>query len=104
MSKSTLSPGERLIALLLEVRSHLARPGTDFAWSSWADGAAALAEIDGLLAEVRSGSVLKRKLDRLFAPTGDLQEISISNGWGDEFLRLANAYDDAVAVLNLLSH
>jgi hypothetical protein len=44
---------------------------------------------------------LKRKLDLLFAPTASLQEISISNGWGDEFLGLARAYDDVVAVLNL---
>jgi hypothetical protein len=98
---SNESSGQRLVEILREVRSHLARPGTDFAWSSWADGADALAEIDELIAQVRSGNVLKRKLDLLFAPTASLQEISISNGWGDEFLGLARAYDDVVAVLNL---
>ena len=30
------------------------------------------------------------KLQILLAPTGDLQEISIDNGWGEEFLRIAS--------------
>ena len=95
------SSGPRLVEILLEVRSHLARPGTDFVSSAWKDSAAALAEIDALIAQVRSGSILKRKLDLLFAPTADLQEISLRSGWGDEFLGLARAYADVVAVLNL---
>ena len=32
-------------------------------------------------------------LDRLFAPTGLLQEISIENGWGTKFLRLSEVVD-----------
>jgi hypothetical protein len=32
-------------------------------------------------------------LGLLFAATGDLQEISIANGWADEFLKLAEAVD-----------
>ena len=28
-----------------------------------------------------------------FAPTGPLQEISISNGWSEMFLKLAEQYD-----------
>lgn len=34
-----------------------------------------------------------KDLDLMFAPTGPLQEISISNGWDKVFLRLAAAYD-----------
>jgi hypothetical protein len=33
------------------------------------------------------------------APTGSLQEISISSGWGDEFLEIAARFDRAVAPL-----
>ena len=29
----------------------------------------------------------------LYAPTGSIQEISIANGWGDAFLKLAGDYD-----------
>lgn len=32
-------------------------------------------------------------LDRLFAPTGVIQEISIENGWGTKFLRLSEVVD-----------
>lgn len=32
-------------------------------------------------------------LDRLFAPTGVIQEISIANGWGTEFLRISEVID-----------
>ena len=32
-------------------------------------------------------------LDCLFAPTGAIQEISISNGWGTMFLRLSEVVD-----------
>jgi hypothetical protein len=37
-------------------------------------------------------------LDVLFLPTGPIQEVSLSSGWGDEFLQLAERYDAAVAV------
>ena len=39
-----------LIDLMLDVRTRLALPGNDFAWSSWPDQQAALAEIDALWA------------------------------------------------------
>lgn len=35
----------------------------------------------------------KQKVRLLFAPTGSLQEISIHNGWGDEFIRLSSVVD-----------
>ena len=35
-------------------------------------------------------------LDRLFAPTGVIQEISIDNGWGTKFLRLSQVIDEFI--------
>jgi hypothetical protein len=32
-------------------------------------------------------------LDRLFAPIGVIQEISIDNGWGTKFLRISEVVD-----------
>lgn len=32
-------------------------------------------------------------LDRLFAPTGAIQKISINNGWGTRFLRISETID-----------
>jgi hypothetical protein len=33
------------------------------------------------------------RLSFLFAPTGAIQETSIDNGWGDDFLRLSEIMD-----------
>jgi hypothetical protein len=33
-------------------------------------------------------------LDRLFAPTGVIQEISIDNEWGTQFLRISEVIDE----------
>ena len=33
-------------------------------------------------------------LDRLFVPTGAIQEISIYNGWGTKFLRISEVVDE----------
>jgi hypothetical protein len=41
----------------------------------------------------------KRKLRLLFAPTGSLQETSISNGWADKFLALSSRFDAALEEL-----
>ena len=56
---------ERVLAVLLETRTYVARPS----------------------------------VSALFAPTGDLQELSLRSGWGDELLRVAGAFDVAWAAL-----
>ena len=82
-----------LIRVLEEARRWLALPGNDFVWSSWADQAAALREVDEGLAAVTRGE--QADLTILFAPTGDIQEVSLSSGWGQEFLVLARRFDAA---------
>jgi hypothetical protein len=64
----------------------------DSAWSTSPTGKIA-AKIDSLMRSVETGKRPKFRLGLLFAATGDLQEISIANGWGDEFLKLAEAVD-----------
>jgi hypothetical protein len=41
----------------------------------------------------------KFKMKVLFAPAGDLQEISIFSGWDEEFLELSSRFDDELARL-----
>src|SRR5262245_41444106 len=85
-----------LADILRQARELLARPGNDFAWSSWEDTSAALAELDRQIAAVESGQ-LPPQLDLavLFGPTGPIQEVSLSSGWGDEFLAVAARFDAA---------
>jgi len=88
---------QKLIAILRETRNFLARPENDFAWSSWKDAQAALREIDGLISRIESGNLPNRsEITFLFLPTSDIQEVSVSSGWGQEFLELANRLDVAV--------
>ena len=41
-----------------------------------------------------SQSIDTKRLGQLFAPTGAIQEISIENDWGDEFLQIAEIGDE----------
>ena len=87
-----------LIAVLKQARYLLALPGNNFAWSGWENADAALAEIDSLLSDLQRNVLPdKQRLTLLFAPTGDIQEVSLSSGWARPFLELAERFDKAVA-------
>jgi hypothetical protein len=81
-----------VIAVMSEIRDLLARSHNDFAWSSWPNQEAALAEIDRLISQLRGGSL--PDLSHLFAPAGPIQEVSVSSGWGQRFLALAERLDN----------
>jgi hypothetical protein len=88
---------QRFLAVFREARSLLTRPGNDFSCSSWEDSAAALREIDALIAQLEAGSPPDRlELTVLFAPTGPIQEVSSTSGWAEEFLALAERFDAAL--------
>src|SRR5262245_10154393 len=84
------------VAVLRQARALLALPDNDFAWSSWEDATAALAELDRQIAVIELGELPSRlDLAVLFAPTGPIQEVSLSSGWASEFLALAERFDAA---------
>jgi hypothetical protein len=86
-----------LIAILSDGRDLLAKPGNDFTWSSWNDATAALRDVDRLILAIRSGSLPPRlELAVLFAPTGPIQEVSLSSGWAWEFIALSQRFDAAL--------
>ena len=87
-----------LISVFEETRGLLARPENDFIWSSWRDREDALDEIDQILSALRSGELPEMTtLEVLFAPTGPIQEVSLSSGWGSRFLELSQRFDAAMA-------
>ncbi len=89
-----------MVDVLRAARDLLVLPANDFAWSSWQDASAAVAEIDGLIAQLDRRELPDRlTLAVLFAPTGPIQEVSISSGWADEFLALADRFDSIARVL-----
>ena len=89
-----------LVEILRAARTLLARPENDFAWSSWKDADSALREMDATIALVQAGT-LPRKTDLaiLFAPTGPIQEVSLSSGWSPEYLALAGRFDNVVKMV-----
>jgi hypothetical protein len=88
---------DALVQALRETRELVARSDNDYAWSPWENREAALREMDALIARVLSGAVPDAtQLGALFAPTGPLQEVSLSSGWADAFLDLANRIDGAM--------
>ena len=86
----------KLLSVLEEARGLLAAADNNFAWSSWRDCNDALDEIDTILSGLRSGILPSAlTLHVLFAPTGPIQEVSLSSGWGDEYIELAERFDAA---------
>lgn len=83
-----------LTSILLRVRELLSLPDANFDWSSWPDAPTAIREIDRLLSKVENGAIVPASEIRfLFFPTGPIQEVSLSSGWADEFLDLADRID-----------
>ena len=82
---------QKLITVLKEARACLALENNDFSWSSWRDQDHAIAEIDSIIAALENSSI--PEIGFLFAPTGPIQEVSLSSGWGNEFLELAAQFE-----------
>jgi len=88
----------KLIDVLNKTHDFLSRPENDFTWSSWDNMQDALEELDTLIDRIKNDDLHnKLELSILFAPTGPIQEVSVSSGWGDEFLILANEFDAVLA-------
>ena len=87
---------DELTQVLTEARRLLALPENDLTYSGWSDADEALAEIDSLIATVRGGELPRFTLQALFAPTGPIQETSLSSGWSQSFLALAERFDAAL--------
>jgi hypothetical protein len=93
-----MADAQKLIGVLREVRDLLAIPDNDFLWSSWRDAGHALQELDNFLRRLSEGvSPDTLGMGILFAPTGPIQEVALSSGWGDTLLELADRFDAAMA-------
>jgi hypothetical protein len=83
---------EKLIYALEETISYL-KTSTSSDWSHM-PAEEIIRRLETEVAKARSHKPLDIiLLDRLFAPTGAIQEISIDNGWGTTFLRISEVVD-----------
>jgi hypothetical protein len=86
-------PRTELIEVLDQTRTLVSREGNDFVRSGGPDREKALNEIDALMHRIVAGVFPLEEISLMFAPTGRLQELSLSNGWSDAFMTLANKLD-----------
>ncbi|MEX0813579.1 MAG: hypothetical protein WD048_15280 [Chitinophagales bacterium] len=67
---------------------------TDVIWAGYDNPTELQDEIDKELNELKSGNLeMLDKFKNRFLPTATFQEISLSNGWGDEFIKLSDRFD-----------
>ncbi len=52
-------------------------------------------QLEEELAKIKNSQPIdKNRLSLLFGPTGSIQDTSIDNGWGQEFLEISSAVDN----------
>ena len=82
-----------LVSILEDVEA-LLNDSEDSIWSDM-ENVKVLSIIRNSIASLKAARKAKiAKLYYLFLPTGPLQEISMANGWSDEYLVLAERFDD----------
>ena len=86
---------DRLISALEEITS-LLQTSESSGWSPM-PVEEIIRRLEAEVAKARNANVVDvNLLDRLFAPTGVIQEISIRNGWGTRFLRISEVVDEFI--------
>jgi dATP pyrophosphohydrolase len=91
---------EILVNLLDEIKEIIRTQDTDVLWSSFDTKEDFLKELDNHIQRFQNNDFSSiEKLIGLFLPTGDLQEIAISSGWGEEYLAISKKFDDLIQVI-----
>jgi hypothetical protein len=90
----------RLIHLLKKIKEIIITLKTDTLWSSFDNKEDILEELDNHIQRFQNNDFSSiEQLIGLFLPTGDLQEIAISSGWGEEYLAISKKFDDLIQVI-----
>jgi hypothetical protein len=73
---------------------------TDIAWTRFNSVAELVNLLNGYITRLNQADItVFREINSEFSPTGLFQELSISNGWAQEFLSIAENYDNIYAQL-----
>ena len=86
---------DKLLGVLDTAIELLQLSGNDFSWSGWETSEEAVTELRELqdILRMRALPIHRYDIALLFAPTGPLQEVSLSSGWATSFLKLVKKYD-----------
>ena len=82
------------IIKIIEIVKNKISDSSDVIWTRYESAKEFRDDLDGYITRLKANdkSCLE-ELNILFAPTGSLQEHSISNGWSKEFLRISEIFD-----------
>jgi hypothetical protein len=84
---------QKVKAILETIKSYTVKD-TDVIWAGYDNVDDFLTELNEYIEQMNSCDFdALGKLELNFVPTSSYQELSISNGWGDYFLKLANQFD-----------
>jgi hypothetical protein len=82
-----------LITIVKKVKEKF-KDGSNTVWTCYTDAREARNELDAFISLLNSGGYqCLDKLSICFAPTGIFQEHSLSNGWSEDYLKLADEFD-----------
>ncbi|MHA2183269.1 MAG: hypothetical protein ACXAAH_17760 [Promethearchaeota archaeon] len=91
---------ENLIRLLKEIIEIVNTRDTNMVWSTINTKEELLLELENHIKRFQNNDFSSiEQLIGLFLPTGDLQEIAISSGWGEEYLSISKKFDDLIQVI-----
>ena len=83
-----------IIDIVKTVRKKIA-VDTDIVWTNYNNVIELQTDIDQNLIALENGDIQAlEKFKYLFLPTATFQELSILNGWGEEFLTLADRFEE----------
>ena len=91
---------ENLIKLLNKIIELVSTRDTNMVWSTYDTKEVLILELENYIQRLKNSDFSSiEQLISLFLPTGDLQEIAISSGWGEEYLSISKKFDDLIQVI-----
>ena len=89
-----------LIDIITKVKERIS-DDSNMVWTHYDTAKELRDELELYTQELRNGNMSSlKKMKLLFLPTATLQEHSISNGWPDEYLALAEKFDNFYSMTN----
>ena len=91
---------KEIIKILRIVKKYVSIQGSDVLTSSFNTNKEVIDCIDDHIKKLSNSDTSEiDDLIVLFLPTSDFQEISISNGWSEEYLEIARAFDILIELI-----
>ena len=91
---------ENLIKLLNEIIELVSTRDTNLIWSTIDTKEELILKLENYIQRFQNNNFSSiEQLIGFFLPTGDLQEIALSSGWGEEYLAISKKFDDLIQVI-----